>query len=330
MDFQKSFEQRLNNFSNDEFEGLAFELFAYQAEHNLVYKQYIQTLGIATDQVHKIEEIPFLPISFFKTHTVKSRQWKSAHTFESSGTTGMETSKHHVRDLDAYLQNSIRIFEQQYGRVEEYHFLALLPSYLERANSSLVSMMDHFIKKSESEFSGFYLDHTEHLIDALGKLAQDKSRKTILIGVTFALLDLIEQAQLTLPDLIVMETGGMKGRRKELIREEVHQLLRNGFGTDTIHSEYGMTEMFSQAYAKSSGVFHENRTLKVLVRDVNDPMTIVDENQAGGLNIIDLANIHTCAFIETQDMGRKLSPDTFEVLGRFDNSDIRGCSLMTV
>lgn len=330
MDFWKSFEQRLNNFSNDGFEELVLELFTYQAENNLVYKKYINARNIIISKVSRIEQIPFLPISFFKTHEIKSEQWETGHVFESSGTTGMDTSKHHVRNLNSYLQNCIQIFENSYGSVKEYHFLALLPSYLERNNSSLVFMMDHFIQASGSELSGFYLDDTEQLVKVLEALKHDLTRKTVLVGVTFALLDLIEESRLHFPEIIVMETGGMKGRRREMIREEVHESLKSGFGTNNIHSEYGMTELFSQAYSKSSGIFHQNKIMKVLVRDVNDPFTILEEGLAGGLNIIDLANVHSCAFIETQDMGRKLSQDTFEVLGRFDNSDIRGCSLMTV
>lgn len=330
MDFWKSFEQRLNNFSNNDFEEMVLELFTYQAENNLVYKEYINAREIAINEVFNIEQIPFLPISFFKTHEIKSEQWESEHVFESSGTTGMETSKHHVRNLDSYLRNSIQIFENSYGNVKDYHFLALLPSYLERNNSSLVFMMDHFIKASNSEFSEFYLDDTEQLIDILQELKHDQSRKTLLVGVTFALLDLVEEKALSFPNLEVMETGGMKGRRKEMIREEVHVLLKKGFDTNNIHSEYGMTELFSQAYSKSSGIFRENQSMKILIRDVNDPIAILEEGQTGGVNIIDLANVHSCAFIETQDMGRKLSSDTFEILGRFDNSDIRGCSLMTV
>ena len=330
MGFLKSFEQRLNNSSEEEFVELALELFAYQSDHNLLYKEYIQTLGVSNEDVTKIEQIPFLPISFFKTHQIKTEDWNSEHVFESSGTTGMETSKNHVRELDAYLRNTSSIFQKCYGDIQNFHFLALLPSYLERNNSSLVFMMDHFIKESHSEYSGFYLDEKEQLIDVLEKLAQNGSGKTMLVGVTFALLDLIENHQMQFPDLMIMETGCMKGRRKEMIREEVHKILQRGFGTNQIHSEYGMTELLSQAYSKSSGIFHENNKMKVLIRDINDPLSMLEQGKAGGLNVIDLANIHTCAFIETQDMGRKLSSNTFEVLGRFDNTDIRGCSLMTV
>ena len=328
MDFWKNFEQRLNNFSNDQFEEMALELFAYQAENNPVYNQYIQARRITINEIIALEQIPFLPISFFKNHSIKTMEWESEHIFKSSGTTGTTTSKHHVRSLENYVQNTIRIFESNYGDIKNYHFLALLPSYLERNNSSLVFMMDHFIAESGSKFSQFYLNQTEQLIDVLRYLNENQSRKTILIGVTFALLDLIKYSELNYPDLIVIETGGMKGRGKEMIRKQVHELLKLGFGTNTIHSEYGMTELFSQAYAQSSGVFTEPNTMKILVREVNDPLTILEEGQTGGLNIIDLANIDSCAFIESQDMGRKLSSNTFEVIGRLDNSDVRGCSLM--
>jgi phenylacetate-coenzyme A ligase PaaK-like adenylate-forming protein len=330
MEFLKSFEDRLNNSSEEEFNELALALFTYQAGHNLLYKQYIQTLGVSIDDITNISQIPFLPISFFKSHQIKTASWESEHVFESSGTTGMETSKHQVNNLEDYLKNASGIFQNCYGDITDFHFLALLPSYLERNNSSLVFMMDHFIKVSDSEYSGFYLDEIKQLIGVLEALSNDKSKKTVLVGVTFALLDMVEKFDLDFPELIVMETGGMKGRRKEMIREEVHALLKKGFGTNNIHSEYGMTELLSQAYSKSSGVFHENEKMKIIVRDINDPLTMLDQGMTGGLNIIDLANIHTCGFIETQDMGRKLSPTTFEVLGRFDNSDVRGCSLMTV
>ena len=330
MDFWKSFKPRLNNFSDNEFEELALMLFRHQAKGNRVYQQYIQARHIVVDKVNTLEQIPFLPISFFKTHQIQTNYWQSEHVFESSGTTGITTSRHLVRNLKNYQENALRLFENNYGSIKEYHFLALLPSYLERNNSSLVFMMDYFIKVSESGFSGFYLNETEELVDLLKKLKTDRARKTILIGVTFALLDLIVEHQLSFPELIVMETGGMKGRRKEMIRTEVHQLLKEGFDVSTVHSEYGMTELFSQAYSQKSGVFQESATLKVLIRDINDPLTILTESETGGLNIIDLANVHSCAFIETQDMGRKPSHNTFEVLGRFDNSDIRGCSLMSV
>lgn len=330
MDFWKSFKERSNNFSSTEFEREALALFRYQAENNKVYREYIQARGINIKQVGAIEEIPFLPISFFKNHSIKSKKWKEVHVFESSGTTGTTTSRHYVRNPKHYQQNALHVFQSTYGSVKDYNFLALLPSYLERNNSSLVFMMDYFIKASGSIFSGFYLNDTNQLVNTLEKLKTDQSRKTILIGVTFALLDLVEEYKLSFPELIIMETGGMKGRRKEMIRTEVHELLRRGFDVPAIHSEYGMTELFSQAYSKGSGVFVEPNSLKILIRDINDPLTLLSDGNTGGLNIIDLANIDSCAFIETQDMGRKLSVNTFEVLGRFDNSDVRGCSLMVV
>jgi len=330
MDFLKSFKQRLNNFSSDEFEEMAITLFRYQTAHNSVYRQYLEARNIAVTEIEAIEQIPFLPISFFKTHQIKTGNWESQHVFESSGTTGMTTSKHHVKNLVSYQKNTLRLFEGAYGAISDYHFLALLPSYLERNSSSLVYMMDYFIKTRGSVHSGFYLNDTEQLVQTLEMLKKDRAKKTILVGVTFALLDLVAEHNLSFPDLIVMETGGMKGRRKEMIRAEVHELLQKGFNTKHIHSEYGMTELFSQAYALSEGIFQESKTMKVLIRDVNDPLTILENQVTGGVNIVDLANIDSCAFIETQDMGRKISEDTFEVLGRFDNSDIRGCSMLTV
>lgn len=330
MDFLKSFEQRLNNFSSKEFEKMSIMLFRYQAVHNPVYRQYVEARNITIKEVETVEQIPFLPISLFKTHQVKTGDWEDQHVFESSGTTGMTTSKHHVKDLTSYQKNALPLFEDIYGATSDYHLLALLPSYLERDSSSLVYMMDYFIKTGGSEYSGFYLNDTEQLVRTLEILKNDHAKKTILVGVTFALLDLVAENSLSYPDLIVMETGGMKGRRKEMIRAEVHELLQKGFDTKHIHSEYGMTELFSQAYALSDGIFQESKTMKVLIRDINDPLTILVNQLTGGINIIDLANIDSCAFIETQDMGRKLNENTFEVLGRFDNSDVRGCSMLTV
>jgi hypothetical protein len=330
MDFCKSYKQRLINFSYGEFDEMALDLFRHQALYNQVYRQYIEARNIAISEVETVEQIPFLPISFFKSHQIKTGSWEDQHVFESSGTTGMTTSKHHVKDLVGYQQNALRLFEDVYGSISEYHFLALLPSYLERDSSSLVYMVDYFVKIGGSEYSGFYLDEVDQLIETLELLKEDRAKKTVLIGVTFALLDLVAQHSPSLPDLIVMETGGMKGRRKEMIRAEVHALLQSGFQTEHIHSEYGMTELFSQAYALSGGIFQEPKTMKVLIRDINDPLTLLAGQVTGGMNVIDLANVDSCAFIETQDMGRRLSESTFEVLGRFDNSDVRGCSMLAV
>jgi phenylacetate-coenzyme A ligase PaaK-like adenylate-forming protein len=314
-----------------EFKNLAIDIFRFQAEHNEVYKQYIHSLKIELDNIDEIEKIPFLPIEFFKTHTITSTPNKSESiVFKSSGTTGENTSKHFVNDISVYEKSYSTAFKIFYGNITDYCFLALLPSYLEREGSSLVYMADDLIKKSKHSESGFYLKNYDELILKLQQLA-DKKQKTILLGVTYALLDLVDKFPLfKFPKgyLTVMETGGMKGKRKEMIREELHDILKQGFGVETIHSEYGMTELLSQAYSKGDGNFSCPPWMKILIRDVNDPFSYLEKGRTGGINVIDLANIYSCSFIATQDLG-KISPNTsFEVLGRFDNSDIRGCNLM--
>lgn len=328
MSFSKSLKSCLYNISENNFEEIAISLFKHQARYNIVYKNYIDNLNIQVSKINKLRQIPFLPISFFKTNkVVTGNSWKEEKIFQSSGTTGLNTSQHFVKSLSDYLNNAEIIFNQKYGSVKDYHILALLPSYLERANSSLVFMADHFIKKSDSEFSGFYLNDLNDLSIALQR-AYASNRKVLLIGVTFALLDLIEHNQFNMPKLIVMETGGMKGRRKELIREELHAQLSLGFGVSQIHSEYGMTELLSQAYSFGKGIYQSPPSLKVLIRELNDPFSYQIAGKNGGVNVIDLANVDSCAFIETQDMGKTHADGSFEILGRFDNSDIRGCNLL--
>lgn len=277
--------------------------------------------------VSELKQIPFLPIEFFKSQQVLSSSHPAVLTFSSSGTTGALTSKHLVADVSWY-ETSFRLgFEKFYGDIRNYVVLALLPSYQEREGSSLIYMVEDMIRQSGRAKSGFFLNDDENLRQTLRSLC-DSGKPTILIGVTFALLDFMEQEPLKFPDLIIMETGGMKGRRKEMIREELHLKLREGFGVKKIHSEYGMTELLSQAYSLGDGLFHCPPWMKILIRDTNDPLTILENSQAGGINVIDLANINSCSFIATQDLGKVTGANTFEVLGRFDNADIRGCNLL--
>ena len=321
------------------FDRVALEVFRFQAEHNSVYGDYLRYLRCNPGRVSALHEIPFLPISFFKTHTIATGPGvTAARVFESSGTTGAETSRHYVSDPGLYEQLSVRIFERRYGPLSGFHILALLPSYLERNNSSLVYMVQHFMKLSGSGFSGFYLDDFEALNRKLAGIRQAADgRKVLLIGVTFALLDWADYFEKSwrtaegLSDIVVMETGGMKGRRREMLRQEVHDQLREKLGIAAVHSEYGMTEMVSQAYALKEGIFSYSDSLKVLIRDITDPFTLRTDGQTGGINIVDLGNLGSCSFIETSDIGRSDGGSgTFEILGRLDNSDIRGCNLLYV
>lgn len=309
------------------FEVMALEVFRFQAEHCAVYKAFISHLGIEPSTIQKMEAIPFLPIQFFKSHDIVSSKEPIVQTFLSSGTTGMTQSKHHVTDLSLYEASYLQGFHHFYGAIEDYVVLALLPSYLEREGSSLIYMTDDLIQKSKHADSGFYLNDLDALKTTLIRL-DSEGKKVLLIGVSFALLDLIEKHQFQLKHTIVMETGGMKGRRKEMIREELHAELKKGFGVSEIHSEYGMTELLSQAYSKGDGTFSTPPWMQVLVRDTEDPLTLLPKGKVGGMNIIDLANINSCSFIATQDLGKLHSTGDFEILGRFDNSDIRGCNLM--
>jgi phenylacetate-coenzyme A ligase PaaK-like adenylate-forming protein len=305
----------------------ALAIFRFQAENCKVYKTYLSYLNLDAEQIKTLEEIPFLPIEFFKTHEVISNGNQPEVIFNSSGTTGITTSQHLVTDVSWYQKSFRQGFELFYGDIKNYAFLALLPSYLERAGSSLIYMVEDLIAGTENPDSGFYLYNDEELYQKLTQLQQQK-QPTVLIGVTFALLDFIEKYQLHFPELIIMETGGMKGRRKEMIREELHGTLCNGFGVPAIHSEYGMTELLSQAYSLGEGLFQCVPWMKVLIRDTNDPFTLLPNGKTGGINVIDLANINSCSFIATQDLGKIHEEKTFEVLGRFDFSDIRGCNLL--
>ncbi len=331
IDFNKKIKKDIFSIINNNFESLALQVFTYQYQHNLVYQKWINLLNINVKEIDSINKIPFMPIDFFKRHQIISKQFESYTIFESSGTTGSVNSKHFVGDVPFYLQNAEYIFENIYKtKLENCCFLALLPSYLERNNSSLVCMVEHFIQKSNNSNSGFYLNNVEELVE---KITTIKDKKIFLIGVTFALLDLAEQfPNLDLSHCTIMETGGMKGRRKEMLRDEVHQILTKAFNVNKIHSEYGMTELLSQGYSKGDGIFECPPQMRILLRDINDPLHINNHLRYGGINVIDLANIDTCSFIATQDLGKIVDQEknSFEVIGRFDNSDLRGCNLMVL
>ena len=312
-----------------EFEDLASQVFNFQFKNNKVYRSFCDLLYKHPSDVKTIEDIPFLPIEFFKTHQVLSSNNPIQATFRSSGTTGNSTSKHYVTDLKIYKQSFKKGFKKFYGDIKNYVVLALLPSYLERQGASLIYMVNDMILQSESKMSGFYFNNILELKDTLIDL-DSKGKKVLLIGVSFALLNLVETYQFNLKHTIVMETGGMKGRRKELIREELHKQLKDGFGVENIHSEYGMTELLSQGYSNGNGVFNCPNWMRILTRDTADASTILSKGKAGGINVIDLANINSCSFIATQDLGRVYKNGSFQVIGRFDNSDIRGCNLMVI
>ena len=308
---------------------MALKVFRFQYENNQVYREFCDFLNTDVQKVKSLPQIPFLPIQFFKSHTVVSNTDTIQETFTSSGTTGMITSKHLVTDVSLYEQSYRLAFSEFYGNIEDYAVLALLPSYLERSGSSLIYMVKDLIELSNNEHSGFYLHNYDELISKLIQL-DNSGQNVILIGVTYALLDLIEQQNFQLRNTIIMETGGMKGKRKEIIREELHETLCKGFGVSNIHSEYGMTELLSQAYSLGNGIFECPSWMQILIRDTEDALTYVDYGKTGGVNVIDLANINSCSFIATQDLGKKQPNNSFEILGRFDNSDIRGCNLMVL
>ncbi|WP_051203332.1 hypothetical protein [Hugenholtzia roseola] len=331
--FSSVFKRELFNLAPCDFEDHALQLFRQQARHNPVYRQYLQYLDVKISEIVAISQIPFLPISFFKTHHVQTGTRPIEMCFQSSGTTGSSRSQHFVTDTQFYLQNCKTIFELFYNNLEQYKLFALLPSYQEREGSSLILMIDDFLNYTKKE-SGYFLNQNQALRQALLKSAE-KDEKTILFGVTYALLEFAEQwvaeGLPALPNLLIFETGGMKGRGRERVRQEVHQLLQQAFGVPQIHSEYGMTELLSQGYSEKEGVFKFPPWARVLLRDPNDPFE--QGLSQGGINVIDLANVESCAFIETQDLGKMrpdVAPDAFEVLGRFDNSDVRGCNLLVL
>jgi phenylacetate-coenzyme A ligase PaaK-like adenylate-forming protein len=314
--------------TESDFESLALEVFQFQFENNPVYRSFCDLLYVHPADVESTSQIPFLPIEFFKSKKVVSTTHNPQIIFTSSGTTGSQVSRHYVTDLKLYEESFTRTFELFFGSVDDYVIIGLLPSYLEGMGSSLIYMVNTFIQKSKFSESGFYLNQWDELAKKLNALDQS-DKKVLLIGVSFALLDLVENHQFSLKNTIIMETGGMKGRRKEMIRNELHEILKNGFGVSKIHSEYGMTELLSQAYSTGDGIFNCPPWMKVLIRDTEDPLTI-NHHQTGGINIIDLANLNSCSFIATQDLGKVNANGSFEILGRFDSSDIRGCNLMVL
>lgn len=312
-----------------DFEKITMKVFRYQYENNWVYQEFCNLIKRNPSNVKSIEAIPFLPIQFFKSHNVLSSTEPVQETFTSSGTTGMQTSRHLVTDISLYKESYRKGFAEFYGNIENYCVLALLPSYLEREGSSLIYMVEDLIQLSNHPDSGFYLNNYDELILKVEEL-DNSGQNVLLIGVTYALLDLMEKHQFQLKNTIIMETGGMKGRRKEIIREELHAMLCQGFGVTAIHSEYGMTELLSQAYSLGNGIFECPPWMQILIRDPEDALTLLPQGKNGGINVIDLANINSCSFIATQDLGKKYPNHSFEVLGRFDNSDIRGCNLMVL
>lgn len=320
----------LNSSVNQEeaFNYLAIKVFNYQFQNNAIYNKYVISLNQNPDNINHYTQIPFLPIEFFKTQRVICNELsENAICFSSSGTTGQITSKHYVNDITIYESAFSKGFEKFYGNISDYCILALLPNYLERTGSSLVYMFNKLISDSKHSLSGFYLNNLNDLVKTIDVLKQT-NQKTILLGVTYAMLDLADLNIELTDNFIVMETGGMKGRRKEMLKEELQLTLKEKFKVFAIHSEYGMTELLSQAYSKQNGIFECPPWMKILIREVNDPFSYVKNQKSGGVNIIDLANLNSCSFIETKDLGKMNQNSGFEILGRFDDSDIRGCNLM--
>ncbi len=332
MTFCSEFKNNIHLITHENFENSALEVFRYQAEHNSVYKEYLTLLSTNVSEVDCLEKIPFLPIQFFKSHEIKSNQERPVFEFLSSGTTGMVRSRHLVFDMAFYLETALKAFELLFSRIEEFEIWGLLPNYQENTGSSLIKMVEFFVERSKNGGSGFYsLEEVQKRLTDAESLNSDK--KILLIGVSFALLDLAE-SNITVADeiadkLIVMETGGMKGRKKEMIRGELHAKIGKGLNVSKVYSEYGMTELLSQGYSMGDGIFVSPPWLKILTREVNDPMHIKRSGK-GGVNVIDLANIDTCSFIATQDLGQIHPDGTFEIIGRFDHSDVRGCNLMSL
>jgi len=318
------------NIKNDEqFNNISLQVFEYQYNYNEIYRTYINKLNVRISEIKHYKDIPCMPIDFFKTHKILSSENKIETTFRSSGTTGMTTSEHHITDLSIYEKSFIKTFDFFYDKPEDYTFLALLPSYSERNDSSLIYMVEKLMQISNKKDNGFYLYNHRDLFLKLTDL-EKQNKKTILIGVSFALLDFFEVFKIPLNNTTIIETGGMKGRKKEIIREELHSVIKKATGLKEVHSEYGMTELLSQAYAKSENKYFSPQWMKVLIRDTNDPFSYLEIGASGGINIIDLANINSCSFIETKDLGKIHKDKLFEVLGRFDNSDVRGCNLMVI
>lgn len=327
MELQNSFKENLFNLESNEFDQRALSIFKYQANSNEIYKSYLGFLSVNPLQVTSVEQIPFLPIEFFKQHKVVSGDWDSDKEFLSSGTASSQRSSHFVKEVQFYHNVAEDIFQSFYSPICDTAFFALLPSYIEQGNSSLVSMVDYFISKSRYKESGFYLNDNASMLSNIQSVLSDGG-KAVLFGVTYALLDLANESEVDLSGLVIVETGGMKGRKKEMTKEELYACLTEAFNVDVIHSEYGMTELLSQAYSFEGGRFRTPTWMKVLIRDLNDPFTYIPYGKSGGVNVIDLANIDSCSFIETKDIGVLFEDETFKILGRFDNSDIRGCNLL--
>jgi len=327
MSFVTAVKDKIFSVSNNNFEPLALEIFYYQSSQNPVYKDYLHFLNINPKDLQKVDQIPFLPIELFKNHKIITGNGNPEVIFESSGTTGTIPSRHYVTDAAIYDQSLLHGFKHFFGDPEQYTFLALLPSYLERKTSSLTYMMQKLMNMSHNEDNGFYLYEHDILADKMERLIK-QNKKIFFIGVSFALLDFADKHHPDLSNAIIMETGGMKGRRKELIRDELHGILKSSFNTPHIMSEYGMTELLSQAYARHDGLFEAPPWMRLMIRDANDPFAWLPSGQTGGLNIIDLSNINSCSFVATQDLARQTADGRFEIMGRFDNSDLRGCSLM--
>jgi phenylacetate-coenzyme A ligase PaaK-like adenylate-forming protein len=328
MNGLKSFKDRLKFVDENSFSDFSIDLFHFQLENNPVYQKYVRSLDINPESVEGPSEIPFMPISLFKYHKIKTLDWDPKFIFESSGTSGFRSSRHFIEDNNFYKDISSSIFTRIYGNPKDYIILALLPSYLERNNSSLVYMVNYLIELTGSEHSGFYLSNLSELYKKINFLQTSEVKKIMLWGVTFALLDFARNHALNMENMIIVETGGMKGRGEEIVRSDLHEQLFEKLKVSSIHSEYGMTELLSQAYAVDNGKFSCPPWMKVMAREINDPFCLVSAGQQGVLNIIDLANIHSCAFIATEDLGRVYYDGTFEVLGRLDNSDMRGCNLL--
>ena len=324
---RQELQEKISVVSPESFASVALDLFHYQSRYCSLYRKYLNAINKRAESVSGLKEIPFLPIELFKRQMIRSGEWQPEAVFTSSGTSGQEPSRHAVRSVHWYDTMSVRGFEAVYGPVEKYCLLALLPSYLERQGSSLVHMAAHFIERSRNDRSGFYLHDYRGLYDELRR-SKELDQPTILLGVSFALLDLAERRPMDLRGTIVMETGGMKGRREEITRGELHQQLRQAFQLSEIHSEYGMTELLSQGWSTGNGVFYPSPTMKIMIREITDPFGWVSEGNRGGVNVIDLANLDSVAFIATEDLGRSFADGSFEVLGRFDHSEIRGCNLM--
>lgn len=313
---------------DSDFMSAVIEVLTYQYENNPVYRSFVDSLGWSPWKLKNLNDIPFLPVEFFKNHPVITGRVQVEMIFQSSGTTGTTPGRHFIKDMSLYEESFLKTFSLFYGNPENYIIAAILPSYTERCGSSLVYMADRLIKETGHPLSGFYKDDIDRFLDKI-KGKKIKGRKVLIIGVSFALLDLAEKLETDLSHIILMETGGMKGRRKEVVREELHSVLKKRLNVGTVHSEYGMTELLSQAYSTGNGLFRSPPWMKILIRDPQDPLTIYNEpGKTGGINIIDLANVNSCAFIATSDLGKLHEDGSFEVLGRFDNSDVRGCNLM--